>query len=266
MASIREWHRGWQVRWRDPAGRQRTKSFKRKGDAKQFANRVEVEMQRGTYVDPQLGKLLFVDWAHEWLQSKMNLRASSWTRDESYLRNHVMPTFGNVALARIDKLTIQVWVRELVAKDLHPGTVKECYRIMRSILNEAADARLIVESPCRNVTLPRVPRTEQRFLTAAQVEQLAARTDSQFRVLVYCAVYLGCRWGELVGLKRDHLNLLKREVRIVGTLEEVPGGVRYVEETKTGASPTHHRHPGLPRRSPGRSSEADSAVGFRVLH
>src|SRR5918999_1583972 len=104
MASIRQWHSGYQVRWRDPAGRQRPKSFKRKSDAKQFANRVEVEKQRGTYVDPQLGKLLFADWAHEWLQTKMNLRASSWTRDESYLRNHVMPTFGNIALARIDKL------------------------------------------------------------------------------------------------------------------------------------------------------------------
>ena len=62
MASIRQWHNGYQVRWRDPAGRQRTKSFKRKTDAKQFANRLEVETQRGTYVDPQLGKLLFADW------------------------------------------------------------------------------------------------------------------------------------------------------------------------------------------------------------
>jgi integrase len=236
MASIREWHNGYQVRWRDPAGRQRTKSFKRKTEAKQFANRVEVEMQRGTYVDPQLGKLLFADWAREWLQTKINLRASSWTRDESYLRNHVMPTFGNMALARIEKLAVQTWVRELVTKGLHPSTVKECYRILRSILNDAADARLIVESPCRNVTLPRVPKTEQRFLTASQVEQLAEATDPRFRTLVYSAVYLGCRWGELVGLKRSHLDLRKREVRIVGTLEEVPGGVRYVEETKTSAS------------------------------
>jgi len=81
-----------------------------------------------------------------------------------------------------------------------------------------------------------VPKVEQRFLTATQVERLAEATDPQFQTLVYSAVYLGCRWGELVGLKRKNLNLLKREVRIVGTLEEVPGGVRYVDETKTGAS------------------------------
>lgn len=204
-----------------PAGRQRTKSFRRKADAKQFANRVE--KQRGTYVDPQLGRLLFANWAREWLQAKMNLRASSWTRDESYLRNHVMPTFGNIALARIDKLLVLAWIRELVDKGLHPSTIKECYRILRGILNEAADARLIVESPCRKVTLPRVPKVEQRFLTAAQVEQLVDATDPQFRALVYSAVYLGCRWGELVGLKRENVAFLKREVRVVRTLEEVPG-------------------------------------------
>jgi hypothetical protein len=56
MASIRKWHSGWQVRWYDPNGRQRTKTFTRKTDAKLFANHVEVEKQRGTYVDPQLGK------------------------------------------------------------------------------------------------------------------------------------------------------------------------------------------------------------------
>jgi integrase len=236
LASVRKWHSGWQVRWYDPNGRQRTKTFKRKTDAKLFANHIEVDKQRGTYVDPQLGKLLFADWAQEWLQTKINLRASTWTRDESYLRNHVMPEFGGVALARISKLQVQAWIRELVAKGLHPSTIRECYRILRSILNEAADARLIVESPCRSVTLPRVPQVEQRFLTASQVEQLATATAPQFRVLIYSAVYLGCRWGELVGLKRENLSLLKREVRIVGTLEEIAGGIRYVEETKTSAS------------------------------
>lgn len=69
-----------------------------------------------------------------------------------------------------------------------------------------------------------------------QVERLTEGIHPAFRALVYSAVYLGCRWGELVGLKRANLNLLKREVRIVGSLEEVNGGPRYVEETKTSAS------------------------------
>ena len=236
MASVREWHAGWQVRWRDPNGKQRTKSFKRKAEAKQFANRVEVEMERGAYVDPQLGKALFGDWAEEWLQSKINLRASSWARDESYLRNHVQPEFENVPLSRITKLQIQGWVRDLVDKGLHPGTIYHCYRILRCVLEEAVDARLIAESPCRRITLPRIPKIEQRFLTATNVELLADSVDPHYRTLIYSAVYLGCRWGELVGLKWRQVDLKKREVRIVGTLEETGAGVRYIEETKTSGS------------------------------
>ena len=236
MASVREWHNGWQVRWRDPSGKQRTKSFKRKTEAKQFANRVEVEMQRGTYVDPQLGRTLFGGWAEQWLQSKINLRASSWARDESYLRNHVQPEFENIPLARIDKRHVQEWVHALTKKGLHPGTIYHCYRILRSVLEDAVDARLIHESPCRRITLPRIPKTEQRFLSSVEVERLADSVDPYYRNLIYAAVYLGCRWGELVGLKWRHVSLDKRELRIVGTLEETGSGVRYVEETKTSGS------------------------------
>jgi hypothetical protein len=40
----------------------------------------------------------------------------------------------------------------------------------------------------------------------------------------------------LLGLKRDRLDLLRRQVRIVGTLEEIRGIPEYVEETKSSAS------------------------------
>ena len=43
MASVRAWREGWQVRWYDPGGNQRTKYFKRKSEATQFSNAVEVE-------------------------------------------------------------------------------------------------------------------------------------------------------------------------------------------------------------------------------
>jgi integrase len=81
-----------------------------------------------------------------------------------------------------------------------------------------------------------VPNSENLYLTAEEVERLVAVVDPHFRALVYSAVYLGCRWGELVGLKRDRLDLLRRQVRIVGTLEEIHGVPEYVEETKSSAN------------------------------
>ena len=40
----------------------------------------------------------------------------------------------------------------------------------------------------------------------------------------------------MVGPKADRLDLLRRQVRIVGTLEEIHGVPEYVEETKSSAS------------------------------
>ena len=133
----------------------------------------------------------------------------------------------------IQKKKIQAWIVSLEEKGLAPRTVREAYRILGGIMREAVEDRLIAESPCRRVGLPRVQRSERRYLTPEQVEDLAGAMHDRYRVLVYVGAYLGLRWSELGGLKRAHLAMLERKVTIVGSLERVGGGYRYVEETKT---------------------------------
>ncbi len=187
-------------------------------------------------MDPSRSNTRFEPLAREWLDNKLNLRRTSFARDESYLRNHIMPAFGQFPVGRIHRGEIQSWVKTLGEGGLAPATVRACYRILRSILSEAVEARLIGESPCRRISLPRVPHRERLYLTAEEVERLAQAVDSFHRALIYAGVYLGCRWGELAGLKRQYLDLAGRRIRIVGTLEEVNGDLRYMEETKTETS------------------------------
>ena len=129
---------------------------------------------------------------------------------------------------------MRAWVEKLVKKGLAPNTVKQCYRLLAVTLAAAVDARLIPESPCRSISLPRPTNHEQRFLTPAEAQPLADTIAAPFRALVLSAAYLGCRWRELVGLKRTRPDLLHATAEIVGTLEEVGGAApRYVEATKT---------------------------------
>jgi integrase len=168
------------------------------------------------------------------MQSRLKLRPSTRARDESYLKNYIMPTFEKTPVAHIEKKDLQRWIRMLSEdKGLAPRTVREAYRILGGIMREAVEDRLIVESPCRRVGLPRVESFERRFLTAEQVETLASAIDDRYRPLVFVGAYLGLRWGELGGLKREHLNMLKRHLTVVGALERAGGRYRYVEETKT---------------------------------
>lgn len=57
----------WLARWRDPSGKQRKKSFARRVDAERFLIELQAEMQRGRYIDPSAGKLLFSFYAERWL-------------------------------------------------------------------------------------------------------------------------------------------------------------------------------------------------------
>ena len=56
MASIEKRDRDgkvtWLARWRDDSGRQRKRSFPRKIDAQRFVSQIEVDLQRGQYIDP----------------------------------------------------------------------------------------------------------------------------------------------------------------------------------------------------------------------
>jgi hypothetical protein len=67
----------WRARYRDPSGRERSKSFARKVDAEQFLVGIEDTKLRGIYVDPQLGRVLFGEWAERWFRTTADLKPSS---------------------------------------------------------------------------------------------------------------------------------------------------------------------------------------------
>jgi len=55
------------VRYRDPDHRLQKKTFTKLDDARRFANSIETDKARGTYIAPDAGKVRFKDYADEWL-------------------------------------------------------------------------------------------------------------------------------------------------------------------------------------------------------
>ncbi len=236
-----------QVRWRDPSGRERSKTFIRSTDARAFAAEIEHEISRGTLFDRSRSKTPFSVAAAAWLEGRVGLRRSSWVRDESYLRRHVISFFGEYPVGSITRDLIEQWVRGLSASGvsssgLAPMTVRQVVRILRCVLDDCVERGLIASSPLRSlrrIALPRVASSSCLFLTPSEVAALASAIEPRFRALVLVAAYLGLRWGELAGLLVSALSLSpdsargSGSLRVVGTLEEVAGMVRYVEETKS---------------------------------
>lgn len=98
--------------WRDPAGHQRSKTFKTKREANAFLAEVESALNRGTYVAPGAGRLRFAEYATQWLAARNDEKATV-ARDASIMRNHVLPRWGAVPLSKIEHLAVQEWVTSL---------------------------------------------------------------------------------------------------------------------------------------------------------
>ncbi len=228
----------WQGVYRDSNGKVRSAggTYARKQEARQAADEEERKVRRGGWTDPKLGRRTFESWAQEVMAARIDRRPATRARDDSYLKNHVVAAFGDQHLNQITKTDVQAWVVVLSEeKELAARTTKECYRLLAGILAEAVEERLIPETPCRKVKLPRIENKEKRFLTSAEVEQLADAMAPEYRAAVFVGAYLGLRWGEMAGLKRKHLHLhqIKPQASIVGSLERFNNGFRYVEETKS---------------------------------
>jgi integrase len=236
MGSVRKDVRGsgWQARYRDRSGRQRTKILPSKADANRFLHAVETEVVRGTWTDPSLARMRFGVYAARWRESLSHVRPGTLSNIDSRLRRHIIPAFGDWPIGNIEPSDVRDFVADQVALGLSPGTVAGTYHLLARILSTAEIDCLIPRTPCKGIELPRNGRhQEMHFLGPAEVATLAETIEPRYRVLIYTAAYTGLRWGELAGLHVERCNLLRGSINVIEALTEVNGHVE-VGPTKTG--------------------------------
>jgi integrase len=240
MGSIRRPRegRGWEARYRDPSGRQRSAAFRTKREAERFLARVEADQQRGEWRDPQLAKVRFGSVAEQWLKSTTHLRAGTRANVEIRVRRHILPSFGDQPIGAIQPADVRAWVSGLTESGLSPSTVVAIYGVLRRIMRTAEIDGLIHRTPCLGISLPKeTSHQEMHFLDHSEVARLAAAIDERYRSLIFTAAYTGLRWGELAGLRVDRVNLLRGTVDVAEAMTETNGHLA-TAPTKTGARRT----------------------------
>jgi integrase len=186
---------------------------------------------------------LLGDYTADWLATKADVSPRTLINVEGRLRNHILPVFGSVSLARIQPSDVRAFVASLTAAGLAPSTVKATYLVLAQVLRTSAVDGYIAHSPCIE---PGLPSDRQRgamhFLDAGQVDTLAASIDDRYRALIYTAAYGGLRAGELAALRVARVNVLAATLEVAESTSEVRGRL-VTGPTKTGRVRTI----GLPR-------------------
>jgi Phage integrase central domain len=139
----------WRARWRDPAGRQRTKSFARKVDAERFLLGVEDAKLRGAYVDPAAGKVNFGEWAERWYKTTAGLKPSTRHTYRQLLDYQILPTFERATLAGIDTLLVREWLAALVEVELSPSRIRNAHQVLSQVLAAAVEANRLARNPAK---------------------------------------------------------------------------------------------------------------------
>jgi integrase len=200
------------VRFRDPDGRQRKRTFRKKGDADRFAATVEADKLRGLYVDHS-DRTTVVEYARSWAAARPH-RPSTARRVSSLIEVHIAGTrLGDRRLSAVRPSEVQAWASDR-AQVLGPATLRSLVSLLRSIYSSAVLDRLVGSSPVVRVALPRHERPRVVPLTVVQVQALAEAMPDQCRAMVVVQAGLGLRIGELLALRVDDVNFLRRTVRI----------------------------------------------------
>ncbi len=225
----------YQARYRGPDGRLRPapRTFERKTDAARWLSLKETEISKGEWIAPELGQQPFCDYAGQWMSDRV-LGGRTAELYTGLLRNHLLPTFGDLAMSEIGEAAIRRWRKERLdagpraKRPFGPVTVAKAYRLLHAILETASEEdRIIPRNPCRITGAGKEESGERETVPLPVIFKIAEAVPVRYRCLVLLATFADMRWGELAGLRRGNIDLAACEIRITETLAQLDkGGLR----------------------------------------
>jgi integrase len=241
FGSIRRRDNGrWQVRYRDPAGRQQSRMFATRGDAARFLSGIRTDLDRGDWIDPRAGRQTLKDYVDHWLAHRRVRGRPLAPRTRALYRwqldKHILPTLGDLRLRQLTSAVVREWHRAM-SSPTGPGavTTAKCYRLLHAVCNSAVVDEEIPRNPCAIRGAGQESSPERPVASVPMVLALADAVGDRWRALVLLAAFCSLRIGELAALRKPAINLDQGTVTVMASAGDLPGGVRHVGPPKSTA-------------------------------
>ena len=211
--------------------------------AKQFPGSkmiAKIEKAGKTIIQTANGTPNFEDFANLWFdEMKPSWRTSYQEKVRQLLDNRILPTFEKEDVGQITKADLMQFRAQLAkvtrknGKSLSAGHINKHMKILRMILNEAAD-RYDFITPYRNIKPFKVPKTDIAPFTLDEVKLILTTVRHDFKNYFLLRFFTGMRTGEINGLKWhcvdfDQKLILIRECLLNGRTEYTKNDGSYRE-------------------------------------
>ena len=136
MASIAKRPDGqWRARYRDAAGKEHSKHFRRRTDAQQWLDQETTKQQIGSWVAPRAAKVTVEDWCQRWLVGYGTRKPSTVRMAEVHIAK-IVATFGPRRLDSLRPSEIRSWLVQLQTEHA-PSYVYALHARLAQVLADA---------------------------------------------------------------------------------------------------------------------------------
>jgi integrase len=171
-----------------------------------------------------------------WLEDSVrgSVRQSTYQRDESLCRVHIVPGLGKKKLKTLRSADVQRFYRVKLDAGLSSATVHKLHVVLHKALKQAVRWGLAPRNVADDVDAPKICKEEVSPLTREEARKLLNTTRGErLEALYVVAVQSGLRQGELLALRWEDVDLEAHTVQVRRTLTRRDGGKLALGPTKT---------------------------------
>lgn len=213
-------------------------TFAAKVDADAWLTRQRAAILAGTWADPRevpvepTAPLTLGQYLTTWLDVR-DLKPRTRAHYEWLYETRIKPTFADVPLADLTRDMVRTWYADL---DRSKATTRaHAYGLLRTVIGSAVEDGLIPAQVAHIRGAGAAKRKSQTtVLEASDVAALADAMPARLRPMILLAAWCGLRFGELVALTADDVDLDAGTVSVNKAVVRV-GGTPQLSTTKSDA-------------------------------
>jgi integrase len=208
------------VRYEDPTGAERSKSFSLLRQAKKFKTEVDGELESGAWVDPDRKKVKLREVVEQMVRHADN----EGTRNVRQYTLDNLGRLGHISVGQAQRSDVRDWLLELTTgrpwadgKVIARSSARTCLIVVKAAYNQCVHDGVLLRSPAKGVQVPEsdtIPITRDMLLTPDEVRLIQEKASPVVgRMILFCAS-TGLRPGELGGLRVRSVDLGRRELHV----------------------------------------------------
>lgn len=190
-----------------------------KAVAKQQEALIKTQLMKCVVKNPKAIAKSFEQWGEEYLKLGAVTALRTYKDRVDSVRQQLIPFFGKKSLTEITPTDVEAFRGQRVLRHHKKApaiaTINADHATLKHMFSIAERRGLVLSNPAKRVPLPDPGNERDRVLSAEEWTRLYTAAADHLQPILLIAYHLGMRWGEIMSLTWDCVDLQRGFLRIL---------------------------------------------------